>query len=705
MEKFNLFMNKKKKMIFKESIKNLFRKNKKGKINLTTTKNLIIQDRYKSYNKKNNSNFINFPDNSKNLTIKNFNKNINTTKSYSIKLKQKNNNKLELRYNTLTFHKNDLLLKKKENNKNRYHPNINVNSSTDIKDIHLKKNNLFLSFNNNIKIEKEKNIYIKTLENNSKETINTDNNHHNYINNIINININVDKKRRKYRNHLSQSLKNTINYFAENIINKMNNSGKNIKWNIHLKNNISNNASSFKSMKSNRGDEILYNHTISNEMINSNKLRSKNTFIRLLSKNKQKKNNYISFGQLIRSTESKRITKNIKENNSKIIKNNILFKVKNNINLNHKIVLLNNINPIINCNNNNNKKTKKKKNLFIQKQKSNESNQNQKYDSLKNNYAQYKDINFIKSPKDKEVKLFLRASSTYNNYINYKPEYVKEYNEEILLNLLIDEYITNKKIKLKLNKKILNKHGINPSVRSYLIDSLISLQDTFKFHNKTLFITLNIFDNYISSILSSNDIKNKIEEEELDLIFTSCFLIASKSEESFIYHLTDYLSILSDKYTVNDLITMEYNILKFFNFEAFFPNVLDFFQFFSVFFNLDKILYKKGVIILFIILNDLDLSQRPASLLAFSVVCFLNNNVNFEQMCNKLDGIFDYLNEKNNNVYKSDIYEKFIMLINPLKNMNEIKNMEKSIWKNIKNPKKENLNGIIKKIEEYNNLI
>jgi len=271
----------------------------------------------------------------------------------------------------------------------------------------------------------------------------------------------------------------------------------------------------------------------------------------------------------------------------------------------------------------------------------------------------------------------------------------------------MDEYCFNKNIKLTLSSKLLNNYGINSSIRSYLIDSLIDLQDTFKFHNKTLFITLKLFDNYLSSILSTKFNNIIIQESELDLVLTACFLIASKSEESYIYHLTDYLSILSSQYTINDLINMEYNILKYFNFEVFFPNVLDFFEFFSVFFNLEKSLNQKGVIILIIILSDLYLSQLPPSFLAFSVVCLLlKSYFNSYELTNKLDNIFYNLYDYNNiSINKDIVYEKFLMLLKPLKNERMVKYIGERIEDYIKNINKAELVNIRKKMELFNNLI
>ena len=61
---------------------------------------------------------------------------------------------------------------------------------------------------------------------------------------------------------------------------------------------------------------------------------------------------------------------------------------------------------------------------------------------------------------------------------------------------------------------------------------------------------MQLFDRFlITSIINH---LSKIEEEDLDSILTTSLLIASKIEESILYKLTDYLGILSDKYTINN---------------------------------------------------------------------------------------------------------------------------------------------------------
>ena len=715
MEKFKLFLHQKK-IPFKESIKNTIKIKDIDKGNLSITRYDIIKNKNKMKHKELNQNSNKFSDLSNKLFLKSFNKenaleefikNNNTKKSYSIKLKQNNTNKIGNKNNSLNFNIYNFSLKKKHKDKNKNNQTIEVNTISDMRDVHYKKNNLFVTFNNQNNINKtnEQTKYFRTLENISKETINSEHNN-NYINNIINININFDKKRKKYRNFLSTSLKDTINYFTDNLFhNGFSTKDKNIKFNFKLnEKNLNMVSSSMKSIKTNskKNFENLYNHTISNEMKNNNKVRSKNTFLKLLLKNKNKtSNNYITFGKLISKVtknENKRLH-NFDENNLKIVKNNILLKVKNNyINpKNPKFLLLKN-NPIIDFNKTKSKKSKKK-NYFIQKKKSDEIH-GIKYFNHSNKF-----LNLIHSPKESGIKLFLYNSEKKENLtINNKPEIVKEYNHEILLNLLIDEYIYHKNNNLTLNSEVLQNYGLNPILRSYFIDSLIGLQSTFLFHNKTLFITLQIFDSYISKLITNKII---IKESNIDLIFTACFLIASKSEESFIYHIKDYLSIISDNYKVKDLMSMEYTILKLFDFTAFVPNVLDFFEFFSVLFNLDENRNKKGILILLIIISDLHLSQLSSSFLALSVICLLfGYNLNYNEIFHKLDCIFDNVDKNNENfsINKNDVYNKFLMLLKPLKNIEEIKKTGEKINDYIKYFNGDEFKNVEKKLNELHNL-
>ena len=637
----------------------------------------------------------------------------------------------------------------KSTDKNNININLNINNIQNIQNIQnietidinkinpnqrlfLIKNDIFNSYINCGKVYKDKNFQdknFKTLQNYSKEK---ENNNH-----IFSTNSNT------FRNsNNSTNTKIKLNSIRDNLFNK-NNGKKNIKLNYNmLINNTNKNTNTNKNINSYNNQEVLpkfssletinnnkrnnsfknkynsndnnnYNYDFSDEIydnktINNESIKNKGNkkiYFRVLS-NKKKK--FISFGEILRK-ENQLIDGDVKNNN-------IYLKLSK-INTKNPAVLPKNINGISNYHSNNSKP----KNYFNHKiSKTNiqkEINNNYYTIIPKNNNNT---LSLINSPQEHGLKLLLKNkkinieknaivnNNKNNEFINTNPEKVKEYTEEIFINLLIEENIFNKKKKIILNTDILNNYGINPVIRSCLIDSLIGLQDTFKFCDKTLFITIKIFDNYITSIISDKDPNYKIEDCDLDIIIVSCFLIASKMEESFIYHLTDYLSILSDKYNTTHLTNIEYNILKYYNFETFEPNTLDFFEIFSSLYELDEKTKKKGISLLYGILLNVDLSQIPSSNIAFSVLYLLLNK-NFDMMMKKIDSLFYNLykwsdwNEKNfKDKEKNETYSKYMKLIEPLKkekDIKEISNMILFFKENI--PKGEFINTI-KKMESYN---
>ena len=637
----------------------------------------------------------------------------------------------------------------KSTDKNNININLNINNIQNIQNIQnietidinkinpnqrlfLIKNDIFNSYINCGKVYKDKNFQdknFKTLQNYSKEK---ENNNH-----IFSTNSNTFSN-----SNNSTNTKIKLNSIRDNLFNK-NNGKKNIKLNYNmLINNTNKNTntnaninsynnqevlpkfSSLETINNNKrnnsfknkynsndnknynydfSDEIYDNKTINNESIKNK--GNKKIYFRVLS-NKKKK--FISFGEILKK-ENQLINNNVKNNN-------IYLKLSK-INTKNPAILPKNINGISNYHSNNSKP----KNYFNHKiSKTNiqkEINNNYYTIIPKNNNNT---LSLINSPQEHGLKLLLKNkkinieknaivnNNKNNEFINTNPEKVKEYTEEIFINLLIEENIFNKKKKIILNTDILNNYGINPVIRSCLIDSLIGLQDTFKFCDKTLFITIKIFDNYITSIINDKDPNYKIEDCDLDIIIVSCFLIASKMEESFIYHLTDYLSILSDKYNTTHLTNIEYNILKYYNFETFEPNTLDFFEIFSSLYELDEKTKKKGISLLYGILLNVDLSQIPSSNIAFSVLYLLLNK-NFDMMMKKIDSLFYNLykwsdwNEKNfKDKEKNETYSKYMKLIEPLKkekDIKEISNMILFFKENI--PKGEFINTI-KKMESYN---
>ena len=129
----------------------------------------------------------------------------------------------------------------------------------------------------------------------------------------------------------------------------------------------------------------------------------------------------------------------------------------------------------------------------------------------------------------------------------------------------------------------------NPSIyfisidgaRSNLVDWLSFLCSKLNFSDQTLFRSVSIFDEYISK-LTIND-SSKINQQYLNLIAIACLSLATKLEEIN----CNYISFLNEKvlnspnskiFTSNDLINMEFQILKALQYNTMFSTPLDFIE-------------------------------------------------------------------------------------------------------------------------------
>ena len=244
----------------------------------------------------------------------------------------------------------------------------------------------------------------------------------------------------------------------------------------------------------------------------------------------------------------------------------------------------------------------------------------------------------------------IKKNNILNNIINEKeilnsdPQYVEEYLEEILCNLFLEEKVYLEKIGFQMSSDFLNNYGINPETRTCLIDSLIDLQKIFNFNERTLFITVQLFDRFLTTSIIKH--LSKVEEEDLDIILTTSLLIASKIEESILYKLTDYLGILSDKYTTDNIIEMEDRILKVINFNVVIPTMLDFFEVFAEKCKLNSVQKNKGLFLLNIVLLDINLSQISGSVIAYSIINIVTGK-DCSFLLKKINQIIDKRNENN----------------------------------------------------------
>lgn len=113
-----------------------------------------------------------------------------------------------------------------------------------------------------------------------------------------------------------------------------------------------------------------------------------------------------------------------------------------------------------------------------------------------------------------------------------------------------------------------NQFDINSVMRSILIDWMTKVCKKFKFDQKTLYLSVNILDRFLS-------IKN-IQRTNLQLIGITSLLISSKFEEDYHGAISDFVNVTAITYTKSDIIKMECEILSTLNFDISRPTAIDF---------------------------------------------------------------------------------------------------------------------------------
>jgi hypothetical protein len=113
---------------------------------------------------------------------------------------------------------------------------------------------------------------------------------------------------------------------------------------------------------------------------------------------------------------------------------------------------------------------------------------------------------------------------------------------------------------------------INIKMRSILIDWLVDVHLKFHLLPDTLYITVNLIDNFLSKI--------QISRKKLQLVVITCLFIADKYEEIYPPELKDHVDITDQAYSKEDILNMEIDILKELKFDITYPTSLKYFEIF-----------------------------------------------------------------------------------------------------------------------------
>ncbi|XP_008318838.1 G2/mitotic-specific cyclin-B3 [Cynoglossus semilaevis] len=133
------------------------------------------------------------------------------------------------------------------------------------------------------------------------------------------------------------------------------------------------------------------------------------------------------------------------------------------------------------------------------------------------------------------------------------PEYAKD----------IFDYLKRREEKFVLDNYMHKQPTLSTEMRAILVDWLVEVQENFELYHETLYLAVKLTDQYLSQTV--------IQREMLQLLGSTCMLIASKLEERSPPCVDDFLYICDDAYKKEELITMECNILQTLSFDINIP--------------------------------------------------------------------------------------------------------------------------------------
>ena len=233
----------------------------------------------------------------------------------------------------------------------------------------------------------------------------------------------------------------------------------------------------------------------------------------------------------------------------------------------------------------------------------------------KNQYIQYNKLNeFYQKENEINKKYSLFNFPELKNYsLNYNAQIPTEY-----FNNFLDTYCKEEKtLEFKIIPNFMdNQIDINNRMRAIVVNWMIEVHDRFKLLPDTLFLSVIIFDRYMSII------KN-IKKERLQLIGVTSLLIACKYEEIFSPEVRDFVCILDRTYEKEDLMEQENLMLKVLKFEVTFPTSLRYFEILRVEFGIDEKYYNYGYYLLELCLIDCRFSRYMQAVIATTVCFFL----------------------------------------------------------------------------------
>jgi len=133
-----------------------------------------------------------------------------------------------------------------------------------------------------------------------------------------------------------------------------------------------------------------------------------------------------------------------------------------------------------------------------------------------------------------------------------------EFNNPQLVAIYVKDiyrYLHELEVRSPIKANYMEGYKVNPKMRSILIDWMVEVHGRFKLLQETLFLTVAIMDRFLQMEVT-------IVRHELQLVGLTAMFVASKFEEMYAPEIHDFVFMSDKAYTKNDILMMEYRILK-----------------------------------------------------------------------------------------------------------------------------------------------
>lgn len=146
------------------------------------------------------------------------------------------------------------------------------------------------------------------------------------------------------------------------------------------------------------------------------------------------------------------------------------------------------------------------------------------------------------------------------------PQAIAEYAQEVFQSMIEKEPLYQ--IDNEYLKKVQTE--VKDTSRGFLVEWIIDVHRKFRLMSETLYVTVSIIDRYLSKV--------SIKKSQLHLLGVTALLIATKYEEIYPPELKDLLSISENKFTKEEVLALEQEVLSTLEFDFFAPSSFRFLE-------------------------------------------------------------------------------------------------------------------------------